>query len=46
MTAEEGFENAMIEQMKATLSGDSKRAEKARKMVKYFRSIMERKNSN
>lgn len=46
MTAEEGFENAMREQMKATLSGDNKRAEKARKMVQYFKNLMDRKNFN
>ncbi|HEX3035012.1 MAG TPA: hypothetical protein VHT73_07735 [Thermodesulfobacteriota bacterium] len=44
MTAEEGFENAMLIQMDATLRGDTKKAEKARAMVMKFKKLMDRKN--
>jgi hypothetical protein len=43
MTAEEGFRNAMMVQMNATLKGDRKRAEKARSAVMHFRRMMEKK---
>ena len=46
MTAEEGFENAMLLQMNVTLKGDTKKAEKARILVMRFRKLMERKKPN
>lgn len=47
MTAEEGFESAMLEQMNATLNGDKRRAERARQLVQHFKNLMDkRKRSN
>jgi len=43
MTAEEGFKNAMMVQMNASLKGDRKRAEKARHLVMHFRRLMEKR---
>lgn len=43
MTAEEGFRNAMVVQMNATLKGDRKKAERARTLVVHFRRLMDRR---
>ncbi len=45
MTAEEGFRNAMMVQMNASLKGDRKRAEKARALVMHFRKLMDKKHN-
>ncbi len=45
MTAEEGFKNAMIAQMDASLKGDRKRAEKARHLVMHFRRLMDKRSN-
>ena len=45
MTAEEGFQHAMMVQMDATLKGDTRRAERARALVMRFRKKMEKKSN-
>ncbi len=45
MTAEEGFRNAMLVQMDATLKGDRRKAERARAIVMRFRRMMDKKSN-
>ena len=45
MTAEEGFRNAMLDQMNATLRGDKRRANRARQVVQHFKRLMAKKSN-
>lgn len=46
MTAEKGFENAMLEQMNATLHGDKRKAERARTLVQHFKNLMDKRKAS